>query len=132
MSTQVNNHLKHWKWSLGETYYKSAKPSKSKEDESLMNNQEIERQQVEAINNSLSENTFFSYDNELIDITNAVFTRNQQNIQSKREDLDNKIADREMIAQRGVNPFLPNSNYSNDITTSDSFLKPVNTSTTTL
>jgi hypothetical protein len=47
---------------------------------------------------------------------------------NKREDLDNKMADRDMIQQIGCNPFLPNSNYANDISNCDRFLKPVNTS----
>jgi hypothetical protein len=36
------------------------------------------------------------------------------------------MADRKMLAQRGVNPFLQTS-YVNDIVTRDMFLKPINT-----
>ena len=36
------------------------------------------------------------------------------------------MADREMLAQRGVNPFLQTS-YVNDIVTRDMYLKPINT-----
>ena len=49
-----------------------------------------------------------------------------QTIIRTREDLDNKISEREMIAQRGVNPFLK-TNYVNDVVTRDKFLKPINT-----
>ena len=40
--------------------------------------------------------------------------------------MDIKLADREMIAQRGINPFFQTS-YVNDVVTRDMFLKPINT-----
>jgi hypothetical protein len=47
--------------------------------------------------------------------------------ESKREELDFKIADRELVQQIGFNPFLGNQNYLEDIQVRDQFLKPVNT-----
>ena len=104
-----------WKWSTGETYYKSAKLEKKVE-------QQTYDSKTNAINQSLADETFFNKDS----ITNSMFSRNQNVSGSKREDLDTKIADREMIAQRGFNPFLQTS-YVNDIVTRDMFLKPINT-----
>lgn len=104
-----------WKWSTGETYYKSAKPEKKVEEQSYDS-------QTNAINQSLEDESFFNKDS----ITTSMFSRNQNVSGSKREDLDTKIADREMIAQRGFNPFLQTS-YVNDIVTRDMFLKPINT-----
>ena len=106
-----------WKWSTGETYYKSPKQEKkvSKNEEQAYDSQ------TNAINQSL-EDDFFNKDS----VTNSMFSRNQNVSGSKREDLDTKIADREMIAQRGFNPFLQTS-YVNDIVTRDMFLKPINT-----
>ena len=46
---------------------------------------------------------------------------------SKREDLDNKISGRELVQQCGYNPFMENSNYTNDISVSNQFLQPQNT-----
>ena len=69
--------------------------------------------QKNAINQSLGDDTFFNQDQDLLNITNSMFSRNQTNIGSKREDIDTKIAGREMISQRGVNPFLQTS-YVND------------------
>ena len=46
---------------------------------------------------------------------------------SKRESLDNKIADRELVQQKGFNPFLNDSNYVQDIEVSNLYLKPQNT-----
>ena len=108
-----------WKWSTGETYYKSAKLEKKVE-------QQTYDSKTNAINQSLADETFFNQDSDLINITNSMFSRNQNGIGTKREDLDTKIADREMIAQRGFNPFLQTS-YVNDIVTRDMFLKPINT-----
>ena len=108
-----------WKWSTGETYYKSAKLEKKVE-------QQTYDSKTNAINQSLADETFFNQDSDLINITNSMFSRNQNGVGTKREDLDTKIADREMIAQRGFNPFLQTS-YVNDIVTRDMFLKPINT-----
>ena len=106
-----------WKWSTGEAYYKSARPEKT--NSNLL---EYDSQR-NAINQSLAD---YNQDSDLIDITNSMFSRNQNHSGTRREDIDSKIADREMISQRGVNPFLQTS-YVNDIVTRDMFLKPINT-----
>jgi predicted 2-oxoglutarate/Fe(II)-dependent dioxygenase YbiX len=115
-----------WKWSTGEPYYKSARPESKRQEQLSQDNNEYDSQQ-NAINQSLAEDSFFNQDNDMLTITNSMFSRNQSNIGSKREDIDTKIAGREMISQRGVNPFLQTS-YVNDIVTRDMFLKPINTS----
>jgi hypothetical protein len=106
-----------WKWSIGETYYRSARARLQKEESQTQN---------QAIQQSLAEESFFNQDADLINITNTVFSRNQNASGTRREDLDLKIADREMIAQRGVNPFLQTS-YVNDVAAQDMFMKPKNT-----
>ena len=108
-----------WKWSTGETYYKSAKLEKKVEEQTYDS-------PTNAITQSLADETFFNQDSDLINMTNSMFSRNQNASGTKREDLDTKMADREMIAQRGFNPFLQTS-YVNDIVTRDMFLKPINT-----
>uniref|UniRef100_A0A6C0KRN6 Uncharacterized protein n=1 Tax=viral metagenome TaxID=1070528 RepID=A0A6C0KRN6_9ZZZZ len=115
--------MNHWKWSKGEPYYKSARLEK-KED--LKQEKEYDSGQ-NAISQSLAEDFFSNQDNELISITNSIFLKNENSNGTNREDLDIKMADREMISQRGVNPFLQTS-YVNDIVTRDMFLKPLNTS----
>ena len=65
-------------------------------------------------------------DSEMIDIKNSMFSRHEDNLGTRREDIDLKMADRELVSQRGVNPFLQTS-YVNDIVTRDMFLKPINT-----
>jgi hypothetical protein len=116
--------MNHWKWSKGEPYYKSIRELKerrqAKEPKEIKeNNHDIEYDSPQnAINQSLAEDSFFNQD-----LTNSMFSLNKN---SNREDIDNKMADREMITQRGVNPFLQTS-YVNDIVTRDMFLKPLNT-----
>jgi hypothetical protein len=98
-----------WKWSIGEAYYKSARPEKQANTEVALDYDSKQN----AINQSLD------------DEIDNVFSRN--NGENRREALDNKISDRQMIPQRGVNPFMQQTSYVNDIVTRDMFLKPVNT-----
>ena len=109
-----------WKWSTGEAYYKSARPEKNEKLDQGYDSQ------INAINQSLADDSFFNQDSDLLNITNSMFSRNQTANETRREDIDTKMADRELLAQRGVNPFLQTS-YVNDIVTRDMYLKPVNT-----
>jgi hypothetical protein len=112
-----------WKWSNGEEYCKSSRNSNDKN----LNNETLDFDtRTDAITQSLEPNSFFNQDTDMINITNTVFSRNQSLSSSKRETLDDKISDRQMIAQRGVNPFMQN-NYVNDVVARDIFLKPKNT-----
>jgi hypothetical protein len=113
-----------WKWSTGESYYKSARQTPNN-NQKLAQEQSYDSQE-NAINQALADDSFFNQDSDLMNITNSMFSRNQNGTGTKREDLDTKIADREMIAQRGVNPFLQTS-YVNDVVAHDMFLKPINT-----
>ena len=108
--------MNHWKWSKGEPYYKSIR---ERPEQRETNQPAIEYDSPQnAINQSLAEDSFFNQD-----LDTSMFSLNKN---SNREDIDNKMADREMISQRGVNPFLQTS-YVNDIVTRDMFLKPINT-----
>lgn len=110
-----------WKWSIGQAYYKSARQEKP--DNQVEISYDTQRN---AINQSLANDSFLNQDTDLINITNSMFSRNQNASGTRREDLDTKIADRELIAQRGINPFLQTS-YVNDVVARDMFLKPINT-----
>jgi hypothetical protein len=101
-----------WKWSLGEAYYKSARNVKQQESQITISNGNDS--QLSAINCSLNEPETFD--------SNFGFENN-----NRREILDNKMAGRELVLQRGSNPFLQQSSYVNDIVVRDMFLKPVNT-----
>jgi hypothetical protein len=123
--------MKTWKWSTGEPYYKSARQGKTGEESKTNTNTNLDPNyeydsQKNAINQSLADDSFFNQDSDLLNITNSMFSRNQTANETRREDIDTKMADRELLAQRGVNPFLQTS-YVNDIVTRDMYLKPVNT-----
>lgn len=112
-----------WKWTKGEPYERSRRPTKEQNQ-----NQEI------ADNDAFSkeiENSAYSsslhHDENTWDILNQSIYNNGFRTSNKREDLDSKIADRELIQQIGSNPFLSNANYIDDMNARDKFLKPVNT-----
>ena len=52
----------------------------------------------------------------------------QESLHSKRENHSNKIYERGLTPQVGMNPFLQNSNYLQDLETQNEFLKPMNSS----
>ena len=128
--------INYWKWSKGETYYKSPrKESKeSKEikeikektntasdygyEEGEQTTQEIT---YDSAQNAIAQSLAFT---DINDLPN--FLRNGDN-ENKREYLDNKISDRELMGQRGTNPFSLQTSYVNDVVTRDMFLKPINT-----
>jgi hypothetical protein len=99
-----------WKWSVDEPYYRSAprqrqgsKVIDSESDKSVYDSQQ------NAINQSLEFET------------NAISNSNM------REEIDDKMAGRELVLQRGANPFMQQTSYVNDIVVRDMFLKPINT-----
>ena len=98
-----------WKWTIGEPYYKSARREVNIQEDYKQKAEVSEYDtQLNAINQSLSDD---------LDTSN-----------NKREELDNRVADRELVQQRGGNPFLTQqSSYVNDIVVRDMFLKPINT-----
>ena len=110
-----------WKWSNGEPYKKSKRPVKNNTSEEQIEDQdEIFSKNIE----DTAYSTSLNHDENTWDILNQGFLKQS----SKREALDNKIADRELVQQKGFNPFLNESNYVQDISNSDMYLKPVNTS----
>ena len=63
-------------------------------------------------------NTYFCF---------SFFFQDYFKITNKKEELGDKLSNRDMIQQIGVNPFLSQSNYIDDVSVRDQFLKPVNT-----
>jgi hypothetical protein len=123
----MNPQYYQWKWSLGESYYKSARPEKLKTTDTNTNiNVTIKNgndSQLNAIMHSLND-----YDNIDTNVTNVNANNNSSfENDNKREMLDNKMAGRELVLQRGANPFLHQTSYVNDIVVRDMFLKPINT-----
>jgi hypothetical protein len=68
-----------------------------------------------------------NHDENTWEILNQTLNDSGFKISNKREELGDKLANREMIQQIGFNPFLGESNYINDISIRDQYLKPLNT-----
>jgi hypothetical protein len=121
-----------WKWSNGETYCKS--PLQTRTFDILPN-------MTNDIDNNYNSTTNFGYCvrsqtdamSQQQTLTNAIqqslyqeeFSNSDINI-SKREELDTKLSNRELVFQRGTNPFSTNS-YVDDVIARDIYLKPINT-----
>lgn len=109
-----------WKWSNGIPYKKSKRTVK---------NDIIEEEQDDLFSRKVEESAYSTslhHDENTWDILNqGIYNGFTQS--NKREDLDDKIASRELIQQKGFNPFLNDSNYVQDISNSDMYLKPINT-----
>jgi hypothetical protein len=108
-----------WKWTKGEPYERSRRVFKEEtEKDSEKFNKEIEQSAYSSALNH-DENTW--------DILNQTSSGNGFKVSNKREEIDTKMAHRDMIQQIGNNPFLSETNYVNDISIRDQFLKPINT-----
>ena len=101
-----------WKWSVDEPYYRSA--PRQRDDKNAVNiepDTNVYDSQQNAINQSLEFET----------------NTNSNSNSNMREEIDDKMAGRELVLQRGANPFMQQTSYVNDIVVRDMFLKPINT-----
>ena len=115
-----------WKWSNGESYKKSKRPDKNTtEEEQMVDQDEIFSKNIE----DSAYSTSLNHDENTWDILNqSIYTQGFRH-SNKREELHDKMANRDLIQQIGFNPFLSNqNNYAEDISIRDQFLKPLNTS----
>jgi hypothetical protein len=108
-----------WKWSKGDSSEKSARKKPVKEDVSP--NQY--NQDYQAYDTSLN------HDENSWELMNKVqhFSTEEFKITNKREQLDEKITNRQLVQQCGLNPYMNNNNYVDDISIRDQFLLPTNT-----
>jgi hypothetical protein len=113
-----------WKWTKGEPYERSRRPIKQEleyiEEKDSKFYKEIEQSAY---------TTSLNHDENTWDILNqSIYTQGFRN-SNKREELHDKIANRDLIQQIGFNPFLTNqNNYAEDISIRDQYMKPLNTS----
>ena len=105
-----------WKWTIGEPYERSRRKPKA-----VNNTEQNKKQTDDAYSSSLN------YDENTWDILNQSSSNEGFKSSNKREELDTKIADRELLKQTGYNPFLGENDYAENISIRDQFLKPVNT-----
>ena len=105
-----------WKWSKGLNYDRSKRLIKESMDDNF--NKIVEET---AYTSSLNhdENTWEIMNNNLFD---KGFVQN-----SKREDTDKKLSERQMMCQVNMNPYLTNNSYVQDLFVHDQYMKPVST-----
>jgi hypothetical protein len=115
-----------WKWSNGIPYKKSKRPDKNNVIEENIGEQDEDEVFCKNVEESAYSSSL-NHDENTWDILNQGLYNGFSQSNNKREALDNKIADRELVQQKGFNPFLNDSNYVQDISNSDMYLKPVNT-----
>ena len=117
-----------WKWSKGETYEQSKRIVKK---EYIYPVADVETQVFSQENEQSAYSSSLNYDENTWDILNqSIYNQGFRN-SNKREELHDKIANRDLVQQIGNNPFLSNQNQQNyveDISIRDQYLKPVNTS----
>lgn len=116
-----------WKWTKGEPYERSRRPVKEEyieEKEYLEKDTKFSKEIEQS-----AYTTSLNHDENTWDILNqSIYTQGFRQ-SNKREELHDKMANRDLVQQIGNNPFLSNqTNYAEDITIRDQYLKPLNTS----
>jgi len=144
----MNNNLKNlvfWKWSTsdGEHMERSLRKNAKVYPESIDSTKEIqdtERQSL-PVSDEYTENMAYTQSIQCdstnwSDSNDIMFLEHQFKLASnnKREESYNKMAEREMVSQIGLNPFLhqnaeteTQNSYIQDVINRDLFMKPVNT-----
>jgi hypothetical protein len=106
------------KWTDGQPYERSRRMKHQLAMEQEQFSKEIE---------SSAYTSSLHHDENTWDILNQTIAGAGFKVSNKREELGNKLADRDMVQQIGFNPFLGQTNYVDDISIRDQFLKPINT-----
>ena len=113
--------MSHWKWSNGEKPMRTprSQPNQEQEQEQEPTFQEKEQIDKMAVDQSLiSENDAWMMPD---------FLQQMGKTTNKREDVYNKISERENLCTINQNPFLSSNNYLEDVMTQNNYLKPIDT-----
>ena len=102
---------KHFKWSFGETYEQSKRNSNNVGTSNGTSNGDVETTAYLAALNH-DEHSW------------ETLNQTQSDSSNKREEIEQKLSERDIIPRTGMNPFMPSNNLSEDI---DTFLKPQGT-----
>ena len=121
-----------WKWTYGDPYPKSIRKQFIKESESNKDRNLDDEIPLETYGKEEESYGAYSaslyHDENTWDILNQSIYQQNFRQSNRREDLDDKMANRELIQQIGYNPFLNQTNYVDDISIRDQYLKPQNSS----
>jgi hypothetical protein len=99
--------IRYFKWSNGEKYERSYPDDKRKI--------EIE-QSKKSMEEEIIDNHMESFNNNII----------REDLRNKREENAERLKDRDLPFQSNMNPFMNSTNYVEDITNRDNFLRPIN------
>jgi hypothetical protein len=116
----LNNYiiLMDLKWTDGQPYERSRR---------MKDQIEIENQQFSKNLETTAYTSSLNHDENTWEILNQSISGTGFKVSNKREELGDKLASRDMVQQIGFNPFLGQTNYVDDISIRDQFLKPQNT-----
>jgi hypothetical protein len=106
------------KWTDGKPYERSRR---TKHQIQIENEEFSKTMDTSAYSSSLN------HDENTWEILNQSLSGSGFKVSNKREELGDKLANRDMVQQIGFNPFLGQTNYVDDIAIRDQFLKPINT-----
>ena len=109
------------KWSNGSLFERSKRPERPERNKENTENDIDNYANNDVINECLNNELMINV------INQPIFSRSEPSL-NNREINFNKIHDRELYAQKGLNPFLENNNYLTDIDNSNKFLTYKNTS----
>ena len=109
---------KNWKWTDGQPYERSRR---------MKHQIQIENESFKKEMESSAYTSSLNHDENTWEILNQSISGTGFKVSNKREELGNKLANRQLVQQIGYNPFLGETNYINDISIRDQFLKPINT-----
>lgn len=99
-----------WKWSNGEKYEKTARVGNA------------QKQDNEAIQTCLNDEVEYYDMNEVIDLSKIPkgFIHKENKLNGQNE----KLSNRHMIVQKGINPYVNTENYIDHLDMETSFLRP--------
>lgn len=106
------------KWTDGQPYERSRR---------MKHQIEIENQEFSKNIETTAYTSSLNHDENTWEILNKSLSGTGFKVSNKREELGDKLANRDMVQQIGFNPFLGKTNYVDDISIRDQFLKPQNT-----
>ena len=121
-----------WKWTHGGSYVRSKRQYNSNNNNNNSNNDDINHDVNDAKFNKEIEKsaytTALNHDENTWDILNNIHSQNPALSDfrqvNKREDTDKKLAERDLMCQVSMNPYLTTNDYLNDVANRDTFLKP--------
>ena len=111
-----NNYI--YKWTDGQPHERSRR---------MKHQIQIESEEFSKNMEKTAYSSSLHHDENTWDILNQSLSGSGFKVSNKREELGDKIASRDMIQQIGFNPFLSQTNYADDISIRDQYLKPINT-----